>query len=61
MLETKIIYSLKVVAQLVAMGYQPVASMPNPKKPDFLCWIFEVTPEFQRALDKIFGGEHYGF
>lgn len=52
----KIIYSLKVMEQLVEKGNIPISTMPNPKFPQFNCWIFEVTEKFQRDLDIILGG-----
>lgn len=52
----KIIYSLRAMERLVAMGHNPVSTMPNPTKPEFLCWIFEVTPEFQHDVDVVLGG-----
>lgn len=56
----KIIYSIHAMERLVAMGHVPAATMPNPKKPEFLCWIFEVTPEFQRDVDIVLGGASNG-
>ena len=49
----KIIYSLKVMRQLVERGFIPVATLPNPKNSRFNCWVFEVSEEFQRVLDEI--------
>lgn len=56
----KIIYSIHVMEELVARGHVPVATMPNPKKPEFLCWIFEVSPELQEDLDLVLGGKYHG-
>lgn len=33
----KIIYSLKVMVQLVEKGHVPIAAMENPKFPEFKC------------------------
>ena len=41
----KIIYSLKVMVQLVEMGNIPILTMENPKYPDYKCWVFEMTEE----------------
>ena len=57
---SKIIYSLQVMLRLVERGHVPTASMPNPKYPKYMCWIFEVTPKFQEDLDEILGGEKHG-
>ncbi len=51
----KIIYSKRLMETLVSMGDIPLQSMPNPYKPEFQCWIFEVTDKFQKDMDKILG------
>ena len=60
MQKLKTIYSLRVMEQLAVLGYTPIASMPNPKDEKFLCWIFEVTPEFERDVDLVLGGISHG-
>lgn len=50
--KNRIIYSKRIMTKLVEAGYIPKGTMPNPTKQDFLCWIFEITPGFQEALDK---------
>lgn len=59
----KIIYSLKVMEELVKRGYIPLVSMPNPKFPRYQCWIFAATGSFMADLDQILsslegGGPH---
>ena len=54
----KIIYSKRIMEQLVAAGNLPLKSMPNPYKPEFQCWIFEITDKFQKDLDRILGDKH---
>lgn len=39
---------------LVAAGNIPLKSMPNPYKPEFQCWIFEITDKFVKDMDRIF-------
>lgn len=58
----QIIYSLKVVNELIKRGFTPSLTMPNPIKPQFNCWVFDVTPEFQSAVDDVLGkrGRQYG-
>lgn len=46
----KIIYSLQKMLQLVEMGFIPVATMKNPKYPEYDCWVFERSEEFDAAL-----------
>lgn len=52
----KIIYSKRIMEALIAAGHLPLKSMPNPYKPEFQCWIFEVNEKFQKDLDAILGG-----
>ena len=49
----KIIYTRKIAMQLVEMVNVPAGTMPNPSKPEFLCWIFNITPKFERDLQSI--------
>jgi hypothetical protein len=42
----KIIYSLNVMECLVSKGHVPLTTMPNPKYPQYMCWIFEVNEKF---------------
>lgn len=58
--QKQIIYSLKAVKQLMQMGFVPVQTMPNPLKPEFKCWLFDVTDDFQLALNKVLGGMSRG-
>lgn len=39
------------------MGYHPVEILPNPTKPEFYCWSFEITDDFKKALDVVLGGK----
>ena len=56
----QIIYSLKVMRQLLERGFTPEQTIPNPVKPQFICWVFEVTEELQKALDEVLGGLRNG-
>ena len=49
----KIIYTRKIAMKLVEMGNVPAGTMPNPSKPEFLCWILTVTPKFERDLQAV--------
>lgn len=53
---SKIVYSLRVMLQLVERGFMPTATMPNPKYKEYDCWVFERSEAFDRALDEILGG-----
>lgn len=49
----KIIYTRKIAMKLVEMGNVPAGTMPNPSKPEFLCWIFNMNPKFERDLQTV--------
>lgn len=50
----KIIYSFRVMTELAVRGFQPIATMPNPKDAQYNCWVYVLTPELQEALDEVF-------
>lgn len=49
----KIIYTRRIAMKLIEMGNVPVGTTQNPSKPEFLCWIFAITPKFERDLAAI--------
>lgn len=49
----KIIYTRKIAMKLIEMGNIPVGTTPNPSKPEFLCWIFPITPKLQSDLARV--------
>lgn len=57
---TKIIYSMRVMLQLQAKGFQYLTIMPNPQHPEYNCWVYELTEELEKALDEILGGGYHG-
>ena len=52
-IKTKTIYARWVCEQLLQLGFRPVDIFPNPLKPEFMCWAFEQTKEFDEALTNI--------
>lgn len=58
--KNQIIYSANVMIQLVELGFIPISAMKNPKYPQYDCWVFELTPEFQKAMQKVLGGINNG-
>ena len=56
MSKKQIIYSLRVMRQLLERGFVPEQTIPNPIKPQYKCWVFEATEELQTALDEVLGG-----
>lgn len=53
MQNAKVIYSLRIFLELQKQGFMPIATMPNPNDQKLMCWVFERTPEFIKALDQI--------
>lgn len=54
--EQKIIYSKRIMYALLEKGFRPIEGFPNPTNPQYLCWAFEWTDEFEQALSEILGG-----
>lgn len=48
----KIIYSLQIHIALRMAGFEPVFEMPNPRKPQYTCWIYENSPELEEVFDR---------
>lgn len=55
-MKQEIVYSLRVMEQLVKLGHIPVATLPNPKNARYNCWVFEQSEEFQRDLSRLLKG-----
>jgi hypothetical protein len=51
-MSNKVIYSLKIHIALRMAGFEPVFEMPNPRKPQYTCWIYEDTPELEEVFDR---------
>ena len=56
----KIIYSKRIMEQLLELGFRPIDTMPNPTKPELMCWAFAWTEEFDAALSIVLGGARNG-
>lgn len=57
---TKIIYTLDLRLALLKRGFEPVFEIPNPKKPEFMAWVYERTPEFDAAFYELYGAKRGG-
>lgn len=51
----KIIFSKRIMMALMELGFTPVKTMPNPTNEHYLCWAFEWTEEFDKALSIVLG------
>lgn len=58
--KNKIIYSMRIMIQLVEAGFMPKGTIPNPKDVRYNCWVFELTPELQATLDRIYAEREQG-
>lgn len=53
MIKTQIIYNMNMATQLVAKGHKVRGTMPNPFKPDFTAWVFEVDDTFELDFEQL--------
>ena len=51
----QIIYSRRIMKELLKQGFCPLEMLPNPEYPDFKCWIYEDTDEFHKAFEELTG------
>ena len=49
----KIVYSLKIHIALMRLGFQFITEMRNTKDMRYSCWVYEATPEFLEAFDRL--------
>lgn len=49
----KIVYSLKIHLELQKRNIPYILEMKNPRQPNFNCWVYDLTPQFQKAFDEI--------
>lgn len=56
----KTIFALSVKIQLSHFGIEPIMELDNVNKKGYKCWVYEITPVFSDALQKIWGGKENG-
>ena len=44
----------KLYSLLVSLGYEPIRILPNMRKPKYLVWVFEETPELREIVDDFY-------
>lgn len=54
------VYNMKYAMELKHKGHKVVETLPNPKKPSFMCWVFEVDETFHLDFAHIKGGARIG-
>lgn len=47
------IYTMWIAMKLIEKGYTPCSTIPNPKKPELIVWIFKATPRFISDFEEI--------
>lgn len=50
------VYNMKFAIELKKMGHFVALELPNPKKPEFICWVFEVDDTLKSDLEALKGG-----
>ena len=53
----KRVYSIRIKQELKKMGFEPVTEADNVQKPGFICWVYEASPAFLEALDRVISGK----
>lgn len=51
----KVIFTMSLALELKKLGHKVVEIMPNPNKPEFNCWAFEVDETFIADLEELKG------
>lgn len=54
------VYNMKIAMELKNRGHIVAEIIPNPKKLDFVCWVFIVDETFNRDLSELKGGVRIG-
>lgn len=54
--KTKIVYKMDLALELIQRGHEVLITMPNPKKPEFTCWVFSMDSTLERDIQSIVGG-----
>lgn len=49
----RIVYKMNYAMELIQKGHNVVATMPNPKKQNLICWIFENNETFDKDLESL--------
>ena len=53
------VYTIKMARYLTLKGFKFVKTTQDLKKPNYLNWYFELTPELQAAIDE-YTNKYYG-
>lgn len=54
--KTRVIYSMKIAAELIRMGHKVIMTMPNIKDNRYTVWVFEVNDTFKADFEALKGG-----
>lgn len=50
------VYNMKYAIELKKRGHFVALELPNPKKPEFICWVFEVDDTLMADFEALKGG-----
>lgn len=48
-----IVYTRRIAFELKKQGFKIIRTEVNPTHPQFECWIFEATPNFKTAFERL--------
>lgn len=54
--KTRVIFSMKVAAELIQRGHSVLMTMPNIKDPRYTVWVFGVDETFNEDFEELTGG-----
>lgn len=54
--KTKVIYSMRIAAELIQLGHNVLMTMPNIKDTRYTVWVFGMDDTLESDFEKIKGG-----
>ena len=48
-----VVYKMEYAMELIAMGHKVLGVMPNPKRPEFNCWVFKSDETFSEDFSNL--------
>lgn len=52
------VYKMSIAHKLIARGHEVAYTMPNPKKPAFIVWVFRTSDAFFEDFNDLQGGSY---
>lgn len=60
MTNRQIVYSKRVMTELLVRGFSPIMEVPNPTYPQYNCWIYERSEDFDAVFADLIRGSGNG-